>query len=348
MLDQTSRMKFHAWLASNNKHYTNNTMYMEAMYNWLVVEELIQNQNFLADQSGDPDFLRLGHNFFSDWTNEDKVKHLLGAVAEDSEAHDGGVHDDIYEWINEGPVEQTWAESMEVDWVARGNVGPIKSQGGCGSCYAFSATTNFEAMLSIATGEPPIRVSEQHMVDCFARGYEGSIWGGNYGCSGGWENECWNGYQQHGGAIAYNDYTYTGTEDDCKMDGKTRVAQVEDWGRFGKGKPYEMVAKMQEGPISIHLKAGCDKFFAYSSGIIKFDDCPRDTIDHAVVGVAFNPNGATGDYYGTTGGTPYIRIQNSWGAWGDNGFANVEVRWDDEDGTSAMHHNPAWVKAYKL
>lgn len=105
---------------------------------------------------------------------------------------------------------------------------------------------------------------------------------------------------------------------------------------------------MQDGPISIHLRANCDKFFSYASGILGFDDCPRDYIDHAVVGVSFHPNGATGDYGTASGGTPYIRIQNSWGAWGDNGFANVEVRWDDGDGALAMHHNPAWVKVYKL
>lgn len=56
-------------------------------------------------------------------------------------------------------------------------VAPIKNQGSCGSCYAFSTTQILETYNAIA-GNGLIALSEQQIVDC---GY-----GNNYGCSGGW------------------------------------------------------------------------------------------------------------------------------------------------------------------
>lgn len=67
--------------------------------------------------------------------------------------------------------------NADIDWTTQGGVSPIKDQGECGSCWAFSTTGVLESAAKLR-GQTVI-LSEQQLLDC-----SGAY--GNHGCNGGW------------------------------------------------------------------------------------------------------------------------------------------------------------------
>jgi C1A family cysteine protease len=115
----------------------------------------------------------LGHNQFSDWTHEE-YKAILGYKASgDMRMNIGRGQKMPYKTFD------TSANADEVNWVTKGAVTPVKNQGSCGSCWAFSTTGSLEGAHFIAKGEL-LSFSEQQLVDCAY----GSTYG-SYGCNGG-------------------------------------------------------------------------------------------------------------------------------------------------------------------
>ncbi len=63
-----------------------------------------------------------------------------------------------------GKVDETMVPiNADIDWTTKGGVSPIKDQGECGSCWAFSTTGVLESAAKIK-GQTVI-LSEQQLVD---------------------------------------------------------------------------------------------------------------------------------------------------------------------------------------
>ena len=89
----------------------------------------------------------------------------------------------------------------------------VKNQGGCGSCWAFSATESIEADIAIETGTLPI-LAPQEFVDCVPNPEQ---CGGTGGCQGATAELAFN-YTMTKGQILETDYKYTGQTGQCKLD----------------------------------------------------------------------------------------------------------------------------------
>jgi C1A family cysteine protease len=115
--------------------------------------------------NAEQDSFQVAHNQFSTWTDAE-YKRLLGfKMPKNAE-----------ELMGE-PVElDVSALPASVDWRTKGAVNPVKNQGQCGSCWAFSATAAVEGANAIKSGKL-LDLSEQQLVDCDTQ---------SQGCNGGW------------------------------------------------------------------------------------------------------------------------------------------------------------------
>jgi len=186
-----------------------------------------------------------------------------------------------------------------LDWRDKGAVTPIKDQGQCGSCWAFSTTGSVEGAYQIANGQL-ISLSEQELVDC-------SQAEGNEGCNGGlmdWAFE----YIIKSGICSEASYPYTAQDGTCKK--VASVVKITGFKDVTTQNEAALMTAVNLGPVSIAIEADQSAFQFYSGGV--FDDASCGTsLDHGVLVVGYNTQG-TQDYW---------IVKNSWGtSWGAQGY----------------------------
>merc|ERR1712121_425806 len=93
----------------------------------------------------------LGVNQFADLTNDEFVDLHTGFAA-------------VPTGLETADLSYMAAPSS-YDWRDHGAVTPVKNQGQCGSCWAFSTTGTVEGAIAISTGNL-VSLSEQNLMDC--------------------------------------------------------------------------------------------------------------------------------------------------------------------------------------
>jgi cathepsin L len=210
------------------------------------------------------------------------------------------------------------------DWRTKGAVTPVKNQGDCGSCWAFSTTGTLEG-LNFITNKNLLSFSEQQLVDC-----SGAY--GNMGCDGGWPFWALQ-YTEAQGIELESTYPYTGVDGNCNYNKAQVKFQNTGYGNVTKMNEVALAQAVVTQPISVCVEADQPVFQLYTGGIISSASCGTQ-LDHAILAVG----------YGVQGKQDYWIIKNSWGAsWGLQGYLYIlKTSSTNTNGICGVAMNPAF------
>eukprot|EP01018_Ginkgo_biloba_P020991 Gb_14461 [translate_table: standard] len=252
----------------------------------------------------------LGLNSFSDLTNEEFRTHQLGLRKHVSFVKRGE------EW-NSTHI-QLYNIPSSLDWRDSGAVTPVKNQGACGDCWAFSATGAIEGINKIVTGSL-VSLSEQELCDC-----DTSY---NSGCDGGLMDYAFEWVIRNHGIDTEEDYPYAGVQKTCnrrKLD--RHVVTIDGYADVPVNNERALLQAVVTQPVSVGISGGGRAFQLYSGGI--FTGPCSSSLDHATLIVG----------YGSQNGIDYWIVKNSWGTgWGMNGYAYMVRNRNDPEGICGIN-----------
>ena len=205
---------------------------------------------------------------------------------------------------------------------------PVKDQGSCGSCWAFSTVGVVEAVYNIASGDPnlDLNLSEEYLVSNCLSGHS---------CCGGWmaaafdfiwddgipDEACLPYVDQSGctcgGGSCDSNCTYIGSgvcsDATCSgrcSDWQDRLMTIDDAGWVSATQSQIKQSVADKGPLSVAMGIG-SSYGGYFDGDIY--RCTNDSgINHGVIIAGYNDAGS------------YWIVKNSWGSYfGEGGYFKV-------------------------
>jgi len=297
--------QFNAWQIQYNKVYTTVPDFEHAISNFRATLARVAANNARTGESF------YGVTKFADLSPaEFKATYLKSGGGRGRPA---GVEADVL-------PPSTHAAPASFDWrnSASPVVSPVKDQGQCGSCWAFSATENIESMWALKHKTLPILGPEQ-IVDCDTV---------DQGCNGGDTPTAFAYVTQQGGLDTEASYPYTagdsGEGGSCAFESNNVAASISNFtwaipecsGSCDSQSMADVQAKLATvAPFAICVYA--EPWQDYSGGIFNDNTCSHDysDLDHCVQLVGYDNNAG------------YWIVRNSWNTnWGEAGYIRVSTK----------------------
>jgi len=288
------------WMHQNKRTYNHEefrTRYQNFKANLIYID------NFNAQSQTS---MKLGMNQFGDLSNQEFQKLYLSGLKVNNQPF----------VATASPVKPMQAS---FDWRTKGAVTPIKNQGQCGSCWAFSTTGSTEGCHQISTGTL-VSLSEQNLVDC-------STSQGNQGCNGGLMTDAMTYIIQNGGIDTEASYAYTAEDGTCHYSASDSGATLKSYTNVQAGSESDLQAKVTMGPTSVAIDASQSSFQFYTSGVYYEPNCSSQNLDHGVLAVG----------WGEESNADYWIVKNSWGTgWGEEGYILMSRNRNNNCGIATM------------
>jgi cathepsin L len=259
-----------------------------------ATREQVFNANvaFIEYENAKDNTYTLGVNHFSHLTEDEFIAQFTGgadgATLSDDDAHMGELE------IGE--------RAATIDWTTQaGIVHPIKDQGQCGSCWAFSAVGTVESAYAVAAGKLG-SYAEQQLVDCDTSR--------SMGCNGGF-NQYGIQYIGQTGIASESSYPYTATDGTCTASShsKALAAGTVTGYKSVTGSNSGLESALNSQPVSVTMKAD-NTWQSYRSGVVSENCGFLSRPNHAIIAVGYDAD--------------TFKIRNSWGSsWGESGYIRV-------------------------
>ncbi|RWR82997.1 low-temperature-induced cysteine proteinase [Cinnamomum micranthum f. kanehirae] len=290
--DEEVKGLYEAWLVEHGKAY-NALGEKEKRF-----EIFKDNLRFIDEHNAEDHTYKLGLNRFADLSNEEYRALYLGTRT-DSKRRFSRPKSDRYRYREGEELPDS------VDWREKGAVAPVKDQGSCGSCWAFSTIAAVEGINKLVT-DGLISLSEQELVDC-----DTSY---NQGCNGGLMDYAFQFIINNGGIDTEEDYPYKAYDGRCDQYRKNaRVVTIDGYEDVPVNDEKALQKAVANQPISVAIEGGGRAFQLYQSGV--FTGRCGTQLDHGVTAVG----------YGSENGVDYWIVKNSWGkSWGEKGYIRME------------------------
>ncbi|XP_058264369.1 procathepsin L-like isoform X2 [Hemibagrus wyckioides] len=285
------------WMSWKNEFSKNYNSVREEAYRRSIWEQnVLKVRKHNEEAAAGQHTFTTGINHLSDMTTEEVNAKLNGLRVEKFSSEDVNEN---FTFLGDYPVPSS------VNWTEDGFVTPVKNQGECNSCWAFSAVGALEAQMKKKKGRL-VPLSVQNLVDC-------SFEEGNHGCTGGYVTNAFNYIVNQRGISKESVYPYTGKLGNCHAN-KTygRCSGFRVLQRYNEFELQKVVANI--GPVAVGINASDSTFHHYQTGIYNYT-CEGEGVNHAVLVVG----------YGKEGGQQYWLIKNSWGVdWGEGGYMRLQ------------------------